>query len=301
MSGSTSDHASTAEARRQRRARRAKVLARLSSERAGNGSLLADRPPGGRTGGRCASPEDRVIDPRFAELRRTGDRRLRNELVEDHRWLALHCARQFAHKGEPLDDLVQVALVGLLKAVDRFDPRVGVVFSTYAVPTVVGELRRHFRDKTWAVHVPRRAKELYQRVSGVVEELSQALQRSPTVEEIAQRAGTSIEETLEALEVRSCYRGVPLAPPGDDESTDAVTLGQFEPGYLAAEAQLTAGDVLRAIPTPRERAIVELRFLEGLTQSEIAARVGVSQVQVSRLLRATLDRMRPRLAVDQLS
>lgn len=242
-----------------------------------------------------------MIDPRFAELRRTGDRRLRNELVEDHRWLALHCARQFAHKGEPLDDLVQVALVGLLKAVDRFDPRVGVVFSTYAVPTVVGELRRHFRDKTWAVHVPRRAKELYQRVSGVVEELSQALQRSPTVEEIAQRAGTSIEETLEALEVRSCYRGVPLAPPGDDESTDAVTLGQFEPGYLAAEAQLTAGDVLRAIPTPRERAIVELRFLEGLTQSEIAARVGVSQVQVSRLLRATLDRMRPRLAVDQLS
>src|SRR5690606_13085299 len=108
----------------------------------------------------------------------------------------------FAHKGEPMEDLVQVALVGLLKAVDRFDPDVGVVFSTYAVPTIIGELRRHFRDKTWAVHVPRRAKELHQRISGVVEELHQTLQRSPTVEEIARRAGTTVEDALQALEVR---------------------------------------------------------------------------------------------------
>ena len=161
------------------------------------------------------------LDPRFAEYRATGDRAVRNELVEDHRWLAVHCARQFARKGEPLDDLVQVAAVGILKAVDRFDPTYGTAFTTYAVPTVTGELRRHFRDRTWSVHVPRRAKDLYQSVSGVAEELSQTLMRSPTVPEIAQRSGTTVEEALEALEVRASYRGVPLATPEDDDRRDA--------------------------------------------------------------------------------
>lgn len=298
MSGMPCEQLSSMEAQRHRRDRRARVLARMAGGQAHDESCTTSRE--GTARDPAVATRRGEADPRFAELRTSGDRRLRNELVEDHRWLALHCARQFAHKGEPMEDLVQVALVGLLKAVDRFDPDVGVVFSTYAVPTIIGELRRHFRDKTWAVHVPRRAKELHQRISGVVEELHQTLQRSPTVEEIARRAGTTVEDALEALEVRSCYRGVPLAPPGDDESADAITLGQPEGGYLAAEARLTAEDVLRAIPTTRERVIVELRFLEGLTQSEIAERVGVSQVQVSRLLRATLDRMRPRLALDQL-
>jgi RNA polymerase sigma-B factor len=232
----------------------------------------------------------RSLDPRFAEYRATGDRRIRNELVEDHRWLALHCARQFARKGEPLDDLAQVATVGVLKAVDRFDPSFGVVFTTFAVPTITGELRRHFRDKTWSVHVPRRAKELYQSVSGVAEELSQTLMRSPTVPEIAQRSGMTVEEALEALEVRASYRGVPLAAPGDDERPDAPGVGAEDIGYNAAEARLTVGQLLRALGE-RDRTIVELRFIDGLTQSEIAGRVGVSQVQVSRLLRAALDRM----------
>ena len=231
------------------------------------------------------------VDPRFAEYRATGDRRIRNELVEEHRWLALHCARQFARKGEPLDDLVQVATVGVLKAVDRFDPTFGVVFSTFAVPTITGELRRHFRDKTWSVHVPRRAKELYQSVSGVAEELSQTLMRSPTVPEIAQRAGTTVEDALEALEVRASYRGVPLAPPGEDERSDGPGFGQPDHGYDAAEARLTVDRLLDTLPV-RDRRIIELRFIQGMTQSEIAGEIGVSQVQVSRRLRAALERMR---------
>jgi RNA polymerase sigma-B factor len=241
------------------------------------------------------------VDPRFAEYRRTHDRDIRNALIEEHRWLAVHCARRFAHKGEPLDDLVQVAMVGILKAVDRFDVDRGVVFSTFAVPTVVGELRRHFRDKTWSVHVPRRAKELYQTVSGVVDELTQILGRSPTVPEIADRAGVTVEDALEALEVSSCYRGVPLAPPSEDDTADAITLGEDDPGFRATDAKLTVGTLLEALPTERERDIIRMRFVEGLTQSQIAAEIGVSQVQISRLLRASLDKMRRTLQTERLT
>jgi RNA polymerase sigma-B factor len=246
-------------------------------------------------------PQRSRVDPRFAEQRRTGDRAIRNALVEEHRWLAVHCARRFSHKGEPLDDLVQVAMVGILKAVERFDPDYGVVFSTFAVPTVVGELRRHFRDKTWSIHVPRRAKELYQTVSGVVDELTQILGRSPTVPEIADRAGVTVEDALEALEVSGCYRGVPLAPPGDDDAADAITLGADDPGYRAADAKLTVGTLLEALPTERERDIIRMRFVDGLTQSQIAARIGVSQVQISRLLRASLDKMRRQLQSERIA
>ena len=238
---------------------------------------------------------DARVDPRFAEYRRTGDRGVRNALIEEHRWLAVHCARRFAHKGEPLDDLVQVAMVGILKAVERFDPGYGVVFSTFAVPTVVGELRRHFRDKTWSIHVPRRAKELYQTVSGVVDELTQVLGRSPTLPEIADRAGVTVEDALEALEVSGCYRGVPLAPPGDDDTPDAITLGSDDPGFRATDAKLTVGTLLESLPTERERQIIRMRFVDGLTQSQIAAEIGVSQVQISRLLRASLAKMRRKL------
>jgi RNA polymerase sigma-B factor len=243
--------------------------------------------------------EPKRVAERFRLYRETHDRALRNELVEEHRWLAQHCARRFARKGEPLDDLVQVATVGVLKAVERFDPTFGVVFTTFAMPTVMGELRRHFRDRTWSVHVPRRAKELYQSVSGVAEELSQTLMRSPTVPEIAQRAGTTVEDALEALEVRASYRGVPLAPPGDDERTEGPGFGRHDHGYDAAEARLTVGRLLDTLPT-RDRRIVEMRFIDGMTQSQIASVVGVSQVQVSRLLRAALDRMRRPLTSERV-
>jgi RNA polymerase sigma-B factor len=241
------------------------------------------------------------LDPRFALYRKTGDRAIRNELIEEHRWLAMHCARRFANKGEPLDDLAQVAQVGILKAVERFDPDYGVVFSTFAVPTIVGELRRHFRDKTWAIHVPRRAKELHQTISGVVEELTSVFGRSPSVPEIADHAGVSVEDTLVALEVAGCYRGVPLTPSNDDDSGpggDTVTLGDDDHGYDATDARLTVEVLLEVLPTERERQIVRMRFVDGLTQSQIAAHIGVSQVQISRLLRASLEKMRAKLATD---
>jgi RNA polymerase sigma-B factor len=278
------------EARRRRRAARLAARSRRHGSQAGS--------PAAPAGPESPAPTPSPPDPRFAIVRASGDRRVRNELVEEHRWLAVHCARQFLRKGEPLDDLVQVAAVGIVKAVDRFDPDFGVAFATYAVPTVVGELRRHFRDKTWSIHVPRRAKELYQSVNGVVEELSQTLGRSPTVHEIAQRAGTTVDEAIEALEVRASYRGVPLIPAGDDERSEQP-YGTDDSGFGAAEARLTVEKLLETLPSDRDRRIVRRRYIDGLTQSEIAAEVGVSQVQVSRLLRANLVRLRHPLAADR--
>jgi RNA polymerase sigma-B factor len=230
------------------------------------------------------------VDARFHAFRATSDRDLRNQLIEEHRWLAVHCAQRFAHKGEPLDDLVQVAMLGVLKAVERFDPTYGVVFSTFAVPTIVGELRRHFRDTTWAVHVPRRLKDLHHTVNVAVTELGQAFGRSPTVEEIAERAGVPVEEVLETLEAGRSYSRVPLAPPSNDEPDDEPNLGEVDRQMEAAEARMTVAGLMEVLPA-RERKIVELRFMAGLTQSQIAERVGVSQVQVSRLLRASLAKM----------
>lgn len=231
------------------------------------------------------------VDPRFERLRATGDQAIRNELVEQHRWLATYCARRFANRGEAGEDLVQVAFVGLVHAVDRYDPARGVAFSTFAMPTIVGELRRHFRDKTWSVHVPRRSKERYQAVVGVVDELTSALGRSPTVDEIARRADLAVDETLEAMEAGAGYRGVPLEA-DTAEAPDEAVLGVEDRGFAAAEARSVVSSLLRTLPTSRDRRVVELRFVNGLTQSEIARRVGLSQVQVSRLLHANLARMR---------
>jgi RNA polymerase sigma-B factor len=237
------------------------------------------------------------LDPRFAEFRATGDRTVRNALVEDHRWLAGHCVRRFKRKGEPTEDLEQVAVVGLLKAVDRFDPGLGYTFATYAVPTILGELRRHFRDRTWSLRVPRRAKDNYLAVKAAVDELDQALGRSPTVPELAEHAHLSIEDTLEALEVGNSYRGVPLDEPSDDDrpSDQVRQLGVIDKGFATVEARVTIPGLLASLPTDRERRIVELRFVHDMSQSRIAAELGISQVHVSRLLRGSLERMRSQL------
>jgi RNA polymerase sigma-B factor len=244
-----------------------------------------------------AAPADRERHARdlerFRRYRETGERALRNRLIADHRWLALHCAKRFANKGEPLDDLIQVALLGVLKAVERYDPDYGATFATFAVPTITGELRRHFRDTTWAVHVPRRAKDLQHTVKVAVNELGQMLGRSPTVDEIAGHTGVAVEDILEALEAARCYRKTPLTGPGDDEDApadDLASLGAHDRGLDAVDAEATVGRLLEALPA-RERRIVELRFMGGLTQSQIAELVGVSQVQVSRLLRASLAKL----------
>jgi len=244
-----------------------------------------------------AGPDDVADDALFREYRETGDRRVRNELIGRHRWLAIHCAKRFADKGEPLDDLVQVGMLGVLKAVERFDPDYGAAFATFAVPTIVGELRRHFRDTTWAVHVPRRAKDLQHTIKVAVDELGQILGRSPTVAEIASQAGVRDEDVLDALEAGRCYRKTPLETASDDttgEYVDIRALGEDERGLDAVEAASTVEQLLTVLP-PRERRIVELRYVHGHTQSRIAELVGVSQVQVSRLLRSSLAAMRDSL------
>jgi RNA polymerase sigma-B factor len=232
------------------------------------------------------------LDPRFLRFRATGDMGVRNALVEDHSWLASFCASRFGRRGEPRADLVQVALVGLVNAVNRFDPERGLSFTTFAVPTIEGELRRYFRDKTWAVHVTRRVKDAARRVARAVDDLTALLGRTPTVAEIAEHTSLQAEDVLEALEAHHLQRGLALEDREGEEAHESPHLGALDAGYDAAEARTVLAGLLDALPTARDRRIVHLRFVDGLTQAEIAHEVGVSQVQVSRLLRANLDRMR---------
>lgn len=230
---------------------------------------------------------------KFHEYAQSRERTLRDELVTAHMGLAEYLARRFTNRGEPLDDLVQVAALGLLKAVDRFDPERGLEFSTYATPTIVGELKRHFRDKGWAVRVPRRVQELHLRLGSVVSQLSQELGRSPTIGEIAQAATVSEEEVLEAIEAGHAYRFTSLdAPSGnDDEMSLSAELGSEDQGLIDSEHRVTLSPLIAQFP-PRERMILHLRFFEGLTQSEIAGRLGISQMHVSRLLARALAQLR---------
>ena len=234
------------------------------------------------------------LDERFARYRRTGDRRLRDELVEEHAPLAHFLASRFANRGEQRDDLVQVALVGLFKAVERFDPGRGLQFSTFATPTILGELKRHFRDRGWAVRVPRRVQELHLQLGRIVSALGQEEGRSPTPAEVAERAGVSEEAVLEAMEAGSLYRLVSLdgsVTPDDEGGELASCLGDDDPEFERIEHRSEIDELLEALPA-RERRIVELRFFESMTQSEIAERVGVSQMHVSRLLTRSLERLR---------
>ena len=208
--------------------------------------------------------------------------------------LAEYLARRFANRGEPLDDLVQVASLGLLKAVDRFDPERGVEFSTYATHTIVGELKRHFRDKGWAIRAPRRMQELYLRLGKVVATLGQELGRSPTIAELATEVKVSEEEVLEALEAGQAYRSTSLdAPTGtEDGETLATRFGDEDPSARGRrERRATLSPLLAQLP-PRERLILHMRFFDGLTQSEIATRLGISQMHVSRLLARSVAQLR---------
>lgn len=241
-------------------------------------------------------------DELFAEYARTRDRALRDRLVEEHLPLARYLARRFVHRGEPLDDLVQVALLGLLKAVERFDPWRGLRFSTFATPTILGELKRHFRDRGWAVRVPRRVQELHVRLARVVGALSQELGRSPTTAEIAAAADATEEEVLEAMEAGGLYRLASLdAPAPEADGTErSERLGDDDDSFDAVEHRLELSALLDVLPD-RERTIVYLRFFRGLTQSEIAARVGISQMHVSRLLTRSLEQLRGAAASDRLA
>lgn len=233
---------------------------------------------------------DRIEEhERFLAFSETRDPAVRDALVEDHLWIARHAARRFAHKGEDLDDLIQVACVALVKAVDRFDPAQQVRFATYAMPTVTGELRRHFRDKTWSMRVPRRLKELHIYVRSATDELRSTLGRAPTVDELADAVDATPEEVLEAIEAGTSYKATSLdAPRPDlDDSTGIVPAVDDERLGDAPE-RVALYAALEALPE-RDREVVYLRFYSDLTQSEIAAKVGVSQVHVSRILRSSLD------------
>ncbi|CAA9312000.1 MAG: RNA polymerase sigma factor SigB [uncultured Frankineae bacterium] len=227
--------------------------------------------------------------------------RLREQLVEAHLPLVEYLARRFRNRGEPLDDLVQVATIGLIKSVDRFDLERGVEFSTYATPTIVGEIKRHFRDKGWAIRVPRRLQELKLSLTKATSELSQKNGRSPTVAELAQHLGLSEEEILEGLESANAYSAVSLdAPDGGDDDSPAVadSLGMMDDALEGVEYRESLKPLLEQLP-PREKKILMLRFFGNMTQSQIAGELGISQMHVSRLLARTLAQLRQGLLVEE--
>ena len=243
---------------------------------------------------RTQSADDKdAANERFRQFRETGDRRLRNELIEEHRWIAVHCAKRFHHRGVDLDDLIQVAQLGLLKAIERFDPDRGVSITSYAIPTLMGELRRYFRDATWALKVPRRWKDLHVSVGAAIEFLSSHGDHPPTPADIANHLDVSIDDVLEALDAGAAYRTSPYARTNDDDdegTREATVLRTDDRQLEGCDDAIIADELLSTLPD-RERKIVELRYFGELSQSEIAERVGVSQVHVSRLLRSSLAAM----------
>jgi RNA polymerase sigma-B factor len=225
-----------------------------------------------------------------------GDRAARDEVAARMMPLARSLARRYANKGEPLDDLEQVACVGLIKAIDRFDLSRDVRFATYAVPTIAGELKRHFRDRGWMMRVPREVQELSGKIGIVRERLVHDLARSPTVTELARATGTDDDRVMEALAAAEAYRTLSLDQPFQDGTGPLEAIGDDDLGFERAEARAMLADGLHEL-APREREIVRLRYFEGLTQREIAERVGISQMHVSRLIRRTVQQLRDRIAM----
>jgi RNA polymerase sigma-B factor len=244
-----------------------------------------------------SAEERKVEDQRLLErYHREGDLEARETLILRCMPLARQLASRYRHAGEPLEDLVQVACVGLLKAVDRFDPERGHAFTKYAVPTMLGELKRHFRDKGWSVHVPRATQELVLKVSDALGALPPRLGRSPTPRDVAAAVGAPVEEVLEAMEAATAYEATSLDSPrgaGDDDEGGfnwGDSVATEERGYELVELGEALRGTVGALPE-RERLILHLRFERDMTQAEIAERVGVSQMHVSRLLRRSLDRL----------
>ena len=236
--------------------------------------------------------EDRRLLDRY---HRYGEMSDRDELVRRFLPLARQLARRYQRGNEPLDDLIQVASIGLVKAVDRYDPERGTAFSSYAVPTILGELKRYFRDSGWAVHVPRGMQERVMTVNNAVTKLSRELSRSPTAKEVAEAINEDPELVLEAMEAAIAYDAVSLDTPRttseEDGDTFADTVGEIDERFELVEYASAIGPTIRALP-PRDRLVLKLRFEDDLTQLEIAERIGVSQMHVSRLIRRALKRLR---------
>jgi RNA polymerase sigma-B factor len=219
------------------------------------------------------------------------DRAIRDERVHSHLGLAHQLARRFSNRGETHDDLVQVASLALVRAAERFDPDRGVMFSTFAAASIIGELKRHFRDRGWAVRAPRRLQEMVLEIGSATDRLGQELGRAPTVPELAKEIRASEGDVLEALEAGQSYRTSSLDARDREGQSMAETLGSEDSGFVGVENHSALAKAMSTLSS-RDREIVQLRFVDGLTQSEIAARLGVSQMQISRLLAASLRRLR---------
>ncbi len=237
---------------------------------------------------------ERAMLREFAAMSLDDPRRaaLRERIVTSHLALVVAMSQRFRDRGEPLDDIIQVGNEGLIKAVDRFDPDRGVEFSTFATPTIIGEIKRHFRDRLWAVRVPRRLQEMRMQVNRATEELTSTIGRSPTVREIAEHTGLSEDDVLDTLESSQAYATLSLDGGDDDESMSiGNTIGEEDASLEYVEVRETVMPLLNSLPA-RERRIVVMRFFENKTQSEIATELGISQMHVSRLLARSLDQMR---------
>ena len=246
-----------------------------------------------------AEKNDKALLRRYHEH---GDLAAREQLIEQYMSLVRSLARRYSYRGEQLEDLVQIGAIGLIKAIDRFDLDRGVELTTYATPNIIGEIKRHFRDKGWSVRVPRGLQELNVQLSRLVEQLTVQEGRSPTITELAKAAGVEEEEVLEALESGRAYSSLSLnSGGGSDEDGDLdplESIGTEEQQYEVSENRAVLAPGFKALDE-RERMILQLRFFDGLTQSQIAQQVGISQMHVSRLIRRSLEKIREEIASDE--
>jgi RNA polymerase sigma-B factor len=243
---------------------------------------------------------DRELLRRYHEQ---GDVAAREQLIERYMSLVRSLARRYSYRGEQLEDLVQIGAIGLIKAIDRFDLERGVELTTYATPNIIGEIKRHFRDKGWSVRVPRGLQELNVQLSRLIEQLTVQFGRSPTIGELAKASDSTEEEVLEALESGRAYSSLSLSTgggggDGDEELDPLESIGEEEHEYEVSEDRAVLAPGFRALDD-RERRILHLRFFEGLTQSQIAQQVGISQMHVSRLIRRSLEKIRAEIAEDE--
>jgi RNA polymerase sigma-B factor len=242
---------------------------------------------------------DRELLRRYHE---NGDLAAREQLINQYMSLVRSLARRYSYRGEQLEDLVQIGAIGLIKAIDRFDLERGVELTTYATPNIIGEIKRHFRDKGWSVRVPRGLQELNVQLSRLIEQLTVQLGRSPTIPELAKAAGSEEEEVLEALESGRAYSSLSLSTGGtqdDGEELDPLeSIGSEEHQYEVSEDRAILAPGFKVLDE-RERKILHLRFFEGLTQSQIAQHVGISQMHVSRLIRRSLEKIREEIAAEE--
>ena len=245
---------------------------------------------------------DKILLRRYHEH---GDVAAREQLINQYMSLVRSLARRYSYRGEQLEDLVQIGCIGLIKAIDRFDLERGVELTTYATPNIIGEIKRHFRDRGWSVRVPRGLQELNVQLSRVIEQLTVQLGRSPTIGELAEAAGVEEEEVLEALESGRAYTSLSLSGGGgghddEDEIDPLESLGTEEHEYEVSEDRAVLAPGFRVLDE-RERRILHLRFFKGLTQSQIAQQIGISQMHVSRLIRRSLEKIRDEIATEEVA